>query len=465
MTKVSDGCCEEWKCDCVCELYGDPHYTSFGGIDFDFLENCTYVLVEELNPVYNLTIAVDNFYCRPRGSCVKGIILKYKMNTATLYIFETANGEKTVEVSFNSVTIQPPFEKDGLRFESTEKKVFIHLPEIRSFISLTPYNTLAVSLAMEFFLNKIQGQCGECGAARSCVRKGGPTTSPSPRTAPICSNKLCDLLNHQVFSECRKNVSLSVIKKNCEFDGCGNKNASCSALEKAAEDCKKKGFCIDWRNFTDGICETTCEEGLVYEECRNTNDDYCFSGEHCQFCIGSRGELRLPGEKWANESCCYICVERTCTYQGKTYKVGDQWKDSNYPCMSLSCTLEGVKTNKTVCPVQNCLDEDKVWDDQKCCFTCTSRKSQCSPKMTNITTTVDSCTAVIEVPVCKGQCYSQPSTNSTMKSGILEVHQVCKCCETLDSEKRTMELSCQDNSKKTINYEYVKTCDCKICKK
>lgn len=155
------------------------------------------------------------------------------------------------------MTVQPPYEQDGLRFETTGYVVFISIPEIRSFVSLSPSFNLVVNLAMEHFLNNTQGQCGTfwpghaslttifdgsfvvpatyvlvsgvCGGA-SCIRKGGrieddtccektaldwlyndpskpncvsaptnvsclsvPTTKPPPTCLP---NPLCDLLDH-----------------------------------------------------------------------------------------------------------------------------------------------------------------------------------------------------------------------------------------------------------------------------
>ncbi|TNN26852.1 Mucin-2 [Liparis tanakae] len=132
---------------------------------------CTNILVEERSPHHNLTIAVENEDCVEglRGSCVKSVILTYHNNTATLSILPNL---QSVQATLNNVTIEPPYEEYGFRFETTTYTVSLYLPEIRSFVSLSSSYILVVNLAMEHFFNKTQGQCGVCGVG-SCIRKGG----------------------------------------------------------------------------------------------------------------------------------------------------------------------------------------------------------------------------------------------------------------------------------------------------
>ncbi|XP_073337244.1 mucin-6 [Pagrus major] len=565
VTRVSDGCCETLKCDCRCELFGDPHYISFEGVYFDFMEDCTYILVEEQSPRHHLTIVVDNFNCWPgfQGTCVKGIMLKYQNNTARLSIIQDF---VAVQATLNNVVIKPPYEENGFKFETTGYQVFIYLPDIRSYVSLSPAYTLVVSLAMEYFLNNTQGQCGACGVG-SCIRKGGqieddsccektaydwlyddplkpacasaprdvachPGTTPVPTSTPSSTTScpersLCELLHHRVFSSCSSYVDLFVKKRNCEFDSCVT--GPCSTLEQAAEECKKAGFCIDWRRLTNGRCGVPCPEGLIYRQCNEKLDDFCYggfvkarhpganigsniegcfcpsgllrAGNHsnmcvpdCHYCKGPRGEPRLPGEVWqsdcnlctcnnrtrmeeciprtpeqplscspnavlVNTSCCgdQICVEKTCTYNGTTYMVGDRWKDNTRPCMSFSCTKEGIQTETRVCPTEHCQEEDRIWDDQNCCFTC---NKSCAPKVTSIYMTLDNCTTIMQIPVCEGQCVSEPSV---VLHGDLQVEQKCRCCQEQSSEMRSVTLLCLNLTARQYTYKHITSCECKAC--
>uniref|UniRef100_A0A3B4XVT0 Mucin-5B-like n=1 Tax=Seriola lalandi dorsalis TaxID=1841481 RepID=A0A3B4XVT0_SERLL len=537
VAKVSDGCCETWKCDCRCELYGDPHYISFDGVSFDFLDECTSILVEERSPQHHLSITVDNFYCVPglHGSCVKGVILNYQNNMATLNIIPELFA---VQATLNNVTILPPYEEHGLRFETTGYMVSIYLPEIRSYISLSPSYTLVVNLAMEHFHNNTQGQCGVCGGG-SCIRRGGqiednsccdktaydwvyadplkPACVSAPKDIPCHSgttsaptscpaSPLCELLDHPAFLNCSDYVDLKLKKKNCEFDSCWNKNSSCPSLEQAAEECKHVGICIEWRKLTNGSCDVPCPKELVHRECHPKMDDFCFggvrylgaslekntsgcfcpngqfrAGNHsnscvfdCPYCKGPLGEPKMPGDVWesncnlctcnnqtqteecfpnppqsapvcsptgvlVNTSCCghQICVEKNCSYNEKTYKVGDTWKDATHPCMSFSCSKEGIQTETRVCPKENC---PEVQDTPPLLF-----------KLINLTSH----------ELYSSVCYC--IFPQVVLHGDLQVEQKSRSCQERRSERRSVTLQCSDHTTRHYAYKHITSCECRSC--
>lgn len=71
----------------MCSGWGDPHYITFDGTYYTFLDNCTYVLVQQIVPVYgHFRVLVDNDFCGAEDglSCPKSVILEYQQDRVVL---------------------------------------------------------------------------------------------------------------------------------------------------------------------------------------------------------------------------------------------------------------------------------------------------------------------------------------------------------------------------------------------
>lgn len=87
-------------CAGVCSGWGDPHYITFDGTYYTFLDNCTYVLVQQIVPVYgHFRVLVENYFCDAKDglSCPQSIIVEYQENRVVL-THKAVRGVMTNEV-------------------------------------------------------------------------------------------------------------------------------------------------------------------------------------------------------------------------------------------------------------------------------------------------------------------------------------------------------------------------------
>uniref|UniRef100_A0A8C6CZG1 Mucin 5AC n=1 Tax=Moschus moschiferus TaxID=68415 RepID=A0A8C6CZG1_MOSMO len=363
-----DGCCSHYECQCVCSGWGDPHYITFDGTYYTFLDNCTYVLLQQIAPVYgHFRVLVENYFCDAKDglSCPQSVIVEYQENRVML-IRKPVRGVMTNQIIFNGEVVRPGFQKDGIAVSQVGIKMYVSIPELGVQVM---FSGLIFSVEVPFskFANNTEGQCGTCTndqkdecrlpggtVVASCSDMSGhwkvtypgqppcngppPTPTPvEPRTSPTpCPpSPICQLILSKPFELCHVLIPPWPYYQGCVFDQCHmpGTDVVCSALELYAALCASFGVCVDWRgqtNYTcracpplvlplgsgiqgDGSSVPLLDANLITEGCFCPQGTMLYSSSK-EVCVPADCISRFPG--WPGHTLSVDCQD--CTCEGST---------------------------------------------------------------------------------------------------------------------------------------------------
>ncbi|KAL6106631.1 uncharacterized protein ACO6RY_10456 [Pungitius sinensis] len=513
-------CCQHYACDCVCEGWGDPHYITFDGLFYSYQGNCTYVLMEEMSPKYNLNIYIDNVFCDPIEdvSCPRSIIISYKGEVITL-INHNLIGAAQLEAQANGVRLKLPFSHQGVKILDTGMKLILEIPFLKVVITFG-ITGFSVTLPYQYFGGNTQGHCGTCNNNQTddCMLPGGqliencavmadywpakhiyqptcqipsvlPTNvpGPPPTLTPCKPDSICHLLTSSVFAACHPFVPPDNFYRGCVFDSChvSNPAVDCTSLQTYAAACAQAGVCLHWRNHTT-LCASGCPSNKVYKPCGPAEQATCddnpneptmnYTTEGC-FCP--------DGTKLFNKDS-GVCVDKCGCLdpEGIPREFNERFE---YKCQTCICeeSTKAVTCKPKACPkppIANCSGPGFVLVNQtnpsdSCCsaFVCQCQSNRCPVYNMNCPIGYRPVFSVPEGKCCpertcepKRVCVHKESEYQPGSPVPAPECQDCVCTNEVDPRSGLFKINCDYKKCEKdcdMGYEYLETDSNECCGK
>ncbi|XP_030620208.1 mucin-5B [Delphinapterus leucas] len=392
--RSGDGPCDySYECECSCSGWGDTHYETFDGTSYSFLDDCTHVLMREIQPRHgNLSILLHNHYCEAAASCPRALSVHYESMDIVLTTTPGADGQEESLILFGQMRVRPSFSKNGLTVTATgATEMSIEIPAIGVSVIFNG-RVFQARLSYSRFSYNTEGQCGTCTNSRrdDCRRPDGttaptcqdmarswlvanssgegcwaptglpPTTSaplPAPSTptsTPCPPEPLCELMLGPVFAGCHGLIPPGPFFSTCVSDSCrpgrpDHPEALCQSLEAYSALCRARGVCPDWRNATSGLCDLTCPPTKVYKPCGPVQPKSCDSRSQSPASRGLAEGCFCPDGHILFNSHTDVCVPQCpCVGPDGFPKFpGERWVSN---CQSCVCDEDSVSVQ--CAPVQ-----------------------------------------------------------------------------------------------------------------
>ncbi|XP_050959098.1 mucin-2-like [Labeo rohita] len=376
-------CCQYYTCDCFCEGWGQSRYITFDGHFYSHQGNCTYILMEEIQPQYHLKIYINSVYCDPdeHVSCPRSVIVSYNKLVITLTNHNLI-GDGDLEAVMDNVKLKLPYDDKVVTVISSGLDLILSIPKLNVKITFGA-TSFGVNLPFQHFGNNTQGHCGTCNnnKADDCMIPGGilvndcavmadywpssdvngslctpPTALPTAGVdikltpKPCEAHSYCNLLNSELFKECHPHLSPKNYFLACKYDSCHISNPAmvCTSLQSYARACSQVGVCIHWRNYTN-LCNIECSADKVFNPCGPAEPPTCAVPDRNTSTVPTEGCFCLEGTLLFNKES-GVCVNKCgcLDASGMPRKFGEVFE---HHCEECTCN----KARKSViCKPKNC---------------------------------------------------------------------------------------------------------------
>ncbi|XP_032400298.1 zonadhesin, like [Etheostoma spectabile] len=363
----------------TCVATGDPHYTTFDKLNYNFMGNCSYLMSGPCNtttlPFFEVHADNEHRFNTPTISYLKAVHVYVRM----LKISILKGG--TVQLNGTNVNL-PVSPAPGVSVFMSGKFYTVSM-DFGVTVRYDGNHYMDIKVIKDYE-NQLCGLCGDYdGDAKDDFRKpdGSLTNNANDfghswntdsecnkkpnTTIPECdgeqelyeSSGYCGILLDKKgpFAVCHSKVNPNHYFKDCVFDLCeldGAKPVLCEAIEAYVNDCQDRGVNIGpWRNNT--FCPLDCGPNSHYEPCADPCQETCTGkpsscgGPCSESCVCDPGYVLSAGKCIRKSSC-------GCNYNGQYYESGDEFYQAD--CMlKCKCDAPFVTCVASECPpMQEC---------------------------------------------------------------------------------------------------------------